>query len=227
MSARVTFLGHSEWDVAGTLGDNARQLGFSVSSRRADRLSAGLPPPGSFDLLVVMGSVESVTDPTLEWIGAERRLVEGAVRDGVPVLGVCFGAQLLAQVLGGEVERAPAPEIGWRLVATDDPGRIPPGPWVSWHEDRFTAPPGAEAVARTDVSLQAFVLGPFTGVQFHPEVDREIVHHWILEARADGSLGSDTEDELLGGFRPDGKGPEDQASRLFCGFVERAGIPGS
>jgi GMP synthase-like glutamine amidotransferase len=223
MTDRVTFLAHSDWDVAGILGERACELGFSVSSSRADHGRAGLPAPGTFDLLVVMGSVRSVTDPSVGWIGPERALVEGAVAEGVPVLGVCFGGQLLAQVLGGQVGRAPSPEIGWRLIETTDPERIPPGPWVSWHEDRFSAPPGAEPVARTPDCLQAFVLGAHTGVQFHPEADRQIVRHWVEEARRHGSLDAEAADELLGGFGPDGRGPGDQARQLFDGFVERAG----
>jgi GMP synthase-like glutamine amidotransferase len=223
MTDRVAFLGHSDGDVAGILGERARELGLSVSSWRADHGRPGLPAPGTFDLLVVMGSVRSVTDASVGWIGSERSLVGRAVADGVPVLGVCFGGQLLAQVLGGQVDRAPSPEIGWRLVETADPGRIPPGPWVSWHEDRFSAPPGAEPVARTEDCLQAFVLGVHTGVQFHPEADRRIVRHWVEEARRDGSLEAAAAAELLAGFGPDGRGPEAQARQLFDRFVERAG----
>ena len=224
MTGRVAFLQHSEWDVPGMLGERARALGFSAAAYRADRGAAGLPGPGDFDLLVVMGSVASVTDTTLAWIDEERRLVADAVAGGTPVLGVCFGGQLLAQVLGGEVTRSDQPEIGWRLLDTDDPDRIPPGPWVCWHEDVISAPPGAEVVARTEVCLQAFVSGPHTGLQFHPEVDRDIVGHWVVEARADGTIGSAVAEEIFRGFDREGRGPEGQTHRIFDGFVGRAGL---
>lgn len=172
-----------------------------------------------------MGSIESALDPTVPWIGYERRLVAHAVADGLPVLGVCFGGQLLAQVLGGVVSRCPQPEIGWRTLDTNDPNRVPAGPWVVWHEDRFSAPPGAETVARTQVSLHAFVMGPHTGVQFHPEVDGTIVGHWVADAEAEGRLTAVQAHELLSGFGSDGRGPEEQARQLFDGFVERAGLP--
>ncbi len=84
----------------------------------------------------------------------------------------------------GAVTRALRSEIGWRAVESVDPGRIPPGPWLVWHEDAFTAPPGAEALARTDVCLHAFIAGIHTGLQFHPEVTREIVGHWVDTAQA-------------------------------------------
>ena len=59
--------------------------------------------------------------------------------------------------------RAARPEIGWRRLDTTDPGAVPPGPWLDWHEDAFTCPPGADPVARTDVALHAFVAGPTPG----------------------------------------------------------------
>ena len=101
MADRIAFLQHSATDVPGVLGAYVDGLGLRVSTHRADHGAARTPRPGTFDLLVVLGSVESVSDPTVDWLPTERRLVEIAVGDGVPVLGVCFGSQLLAEVLGG------------------------------------------------------------------------------------------------------------------------------
>ena len=133
MRTRMTFLQHSRHDVPGVLGRLAGAAGWDVEVCRADRGAAELPMPGSFDALVVMGSDESTLDPTVGWIGPERSLVARAVASAVPVLGVCFGGQLLAQVLGGGVSRATRPEIGWRAVDTTDPVRIPSG-WL-WRID--------------------------------------------------------------------------------------------
>ena len=224
MTVSVAFLQHSEWDVPGALGERARARGFATRSYRADHGAAGLPATNRFDLLVVMGSSASVTDRSVGWIGPERALVRAAVEAGTPVLGVCFGGQLLAQVLGGEVARAPEREIGWRHVDTDDPEVVPAGPWLAWHEDRFTAPAGADPVARTAVALQAFVLGVHTAVQFHPEVDLDIVTHWVADARAENSLDEAAAEELLAGFDADGRGPLGQTHRLFDGFVDRSGV---
>ena len=94
------------------------------------------------------------------------------------MLGLCFGGEVLSAVLGGRVERAPAPELGWREIETDDPVAIPAGPWLEWHYERFTTPPGAIEVARTADAVQAFRLGPHLGVQFHPESTVEIVAGW-------------------------------------------------
>jgi GMP synthase-like glutamine amidotransferase len=224
MTARVAFLQHSASDLPGVLGKRALQLGLATRTYRADHGPPGLPPPDSFDLLVVMGSVESATNHALAWIGPERQLVAEAAAAGIPVLGVCFGGQLLAQVLGGEVGRAIRPEIGWLEVETNDEARVPSGPWFAWHEDAFTTPPGADLVASTDVSGQAYVLGIHTGVQFHPEVTRGIVRHWVNEARAEDRIRPSEAEDLLAGFDAGGHGPEDQTRRLFDGFVERAGL---
>jgi GMP synthase (glutamine-hydrolysing) len=219
---RIAFLQHSATDVPGVLGDSARDLGLLVATHRADE--DALPDAGTFDLLAVLGSIESVTDGRVPWIGPERMLVRHAIDDGIPVLGVCFGGQLLSDLLGGEVTRAVRPEIGWREVRTVDPSVIGPGPWLDWHEDAFTCPPGAEPVATTDVSLHAFVLGVHTGVQFHPEVTRDVVQGWIADARDGDGVADEDARALLAGFDDRGRGPDGQARALFEGFLTRAGV---
>jgi GMP synthase-like glutamine amidotransferase len=219
---RIAFLQHSATDVPGVLGDHLDGLGFAVSAFRADDGPRSLPAPGSFDVLVVMGSIESVTDAAVPWIAPERRLVADAVSSGVPVLGVCFGGQLLAEVLGGTVGRASRPEIGWRRLDTVDAALVPAGPWLDWHEDAFTCPPGARAVAHTDVSLHAFVQGPHTGLQFHPEVTRPVVESWIGDARERAHLTDGDVDALLDGFDPSGRGPDHLAAALVDTFLTRA-----
>jgi len=226
VARRIAFLQHSGTDVPGVLGLLATGRGLEVSAHRADRGPTGLPADASFDLLVVLGSAASVTDTGLAWIDAERQLVTRAVDRGVPVLGVCFGGQLLAQVLGGTVARASRPEIGWRLLETADPARVPAGPWLDWHEDAFTCPPGAEALASTDVCLHAFVAGPHTGVQFHPEVTVDVVAGWIGDDREQAGLTADDVDALLGGFDQGGRGPDGQSRALFDGWLARTDTPG-
>jgi len=226
VSRRIAFLQHSATDVPGVLGAFATGLGLDVSAHRADHGPSALPGAASFDLLVVMGSIESVTDVDVPWIEPERRLVARAVEAGVPVLGVCFGGQLLAEVLGGTVTRASRPEIGWRLLDTADASRMPAGPWLDWHEDAFTCPPGAEPLATTEVSLHAFVEGPHTGVQFHPEVTLAVVDGWIGDAREQAGLTDADVDALHSGFDARGRGPDGLSRALFEGWLDRAGARG-
>ena len=121
---------------------------------------------------------------------AERSFLLAAHRRGVPVLGVCFGAQQLAMALGGSVERSERPEIGWHNVTSipESAGvvgaEILAGQWFQWHYDRFSVPSGAVALADSPVSPQAFVTGRSLGLQFHPEVTASIVAHWSRGAGA-------------------------------------------
>ncbi|MGH8933919.1 MAG: type 1 glutamine amidotransferase [Egibacteraceae bacterium] len=136
------------------------------------------PDPMRFDFVVVLGSAESVYDTSLPWIAAELELVRGAIAHDVPVLGVCFGAQLLARALGGRVTPLGTYELGWHEIHTSAPGFLPSGPWWEFHSDAFTVPPGATEIARTALCPQAFTYGPHLGVQFHPEITFEMHQAW-------------------------------------------------
>lgn len=86
---------------------------------------------------------------------------------------------MLAAAVGGQVTRAPRPEIGWMAMASDDPGLIDPGPWFQWHFDRFTPPAGVPVIARTELASQAFSVGRSLGVQFHPELTPAVLQCWL------------------------------------------------
>jgi GMP synthase-like glutamine amidotransferase len=103
----------------------------------------------------------------------------------VPVLGICFGGQMLAAAHGGSVSRSPAPEIGWADIESDDDGLVPSGTWFQWHYDQWELPNDAKEVARNAKSSQAFVLGRNLAVQFHPEMTSEILTSWIATGGAD------------------------------------------
>jgi len=77
----------------------------------------------------------------------------------------------------------PEPELGWYTVETDDSSIVPAGPWLEWHYQGFTVPPGAEELARSAVGVQAFASGPHMGTQFHPESTIEIVSQWANRDR--------------------------------------------
>ena len=131
--------------------------------------------PRHFDMIVSLGSEFAAFDDSIPWLGREKRLLLDAMDADVPVLGICFGGQLLARVLGGQSYRGDLSEVGWLPVRTMDPGLVPEGPWFQWHFDTFTLPPGAELIADSPVGPQAFSVGRSLGVQFHPEVTPEIM----------------------------------------------------
>jgi GMP synthase-like glutamine amidotransferase len=143
--------------------------------------SVDFPDPTGFDLVVVYGSRWSVDDPdAAHWVQPELDMLRAADAAGVPVLGLCFGGQLLSAAHGGEVERAPEPEVGWFEVEPASPrAGIVRGPWLQWHFDRFTVPDGAELLASSPVGPQAFRLRRNLGLQFHPEADRSVIEAWF------------------------------------------------
>lgn len=178
------------------LGEVFAESGFAVSTfdvvppdRTEDpALEVVFPDPLDYDAVVPLGSRWAVYDDRLPWVAGETAMVRDALDNGVGVLGVCFGGQLLAHALGGAVSRSPQPEVGWRPVHSGRPELVPHGPWFQWHFDRLTTPPGATEIAWNDCATQAFAQGRALGLQFHPEVDAALVDRWISEDGPDGDI---------------------------------------
>ena len=148
-------------------------------------MSVTFPAPSEYDAVAFFGAAWAVYDPaTIPWIADEIAYARSLIELGVPALGICFGGQVLAAAVGGTVSRAPVPEIGWTTVASSEPGLIDPGPWLEWHFDRFTLPPGVPALARTALATQAFRYGRALGLQFHPEVTDEVLGAWMASGGA-------------------------------------------
>jgi GMP synthase-like glutamine amidotransferase len=214
---------HGEWGPPGLLADWLRARGIPFEVDRS-WIGGPLPDPERYAFVASLGFRHNPRDTHEPVVAAELELIDRAVARGVPVLGLCFGGQVLATVLGGEVEPAPTPELGWREIATDDPETVPPGPWLEWHYERFTTPPGAVEVARTPDAPQAFRIGPHLGVQFHPESTVEIVAQW---ARRDGdrlaarAIGDGV--DLLRASAARREAAARAAFRLFDGFLAQTG----
>lgn len=179
---RVLILQHEEptppGHVTGWLADH----GASVETFRID-IDDREVDPARYDLIVSLGSEFAAFDDTRPFVSREAGLMRDAIDADVPVLGLCFGGQMLARVLGGEVYRGTRSEIGWLTVRSRDPELVPEGPWFQWHFDSFTVPPGATLIAESDVGPQAFTAGRSLGLQFHPEVTTEIMDDWVREYR--------------------------------------------
>ncbi len=171
-------LEHEADAPAGLLGDWAAQRGVALEIVGTE---GPLPDPDGRPFVVALGSEASAYDDTVPWLAAERALLDRALAGGVPILGICFGAQHLARTLGATVGPASRPEVGWLAVETLAADVVPAGRWLQWHRDAFTLPPGAELLARSAVCVQAFRHGPHVGVQFHPEVTPAIALGWARD----------------------------------------------
>ncbi|MFL6071383.1 MAG: type 1 glutamine amidotransferase [Actinomycetes bacterium] len=136
------------------------------------------------DVIVLLGSDWSVYwDRVASHVEREVELIPAAAKSNKPLLGICYGAQIMSHALGGSVERADVVEIGWFDVHSDDPALAPPGLWFEYHVDKFTPPPQAEVLASTTAGPQAYRLGRMLAVQFHPEVTPDIIRRWGGESR--------------------------------------------
>ena len=162
-----------------------------------------LPEHAAVDGAVVMGGPMNVDEvERFPALAAEREWLATAVERGLPVLGICLGAQLLARALGAEVRPGEGPEIGFAPVAVSDAedpvlgGLAPSTDVLHWHGDVFDLPDGARSQASSArTEHQAFRVGNAWGALFHPEADFALVEAWLAvpemigEARA--ALGDD------------------------------------
>lgn len=210
---RVLSIVHQHDAGAGVFGEEAAARGHELVEWVPAERSA---PPDGFDAAMVFGGAMNVDEEERHpWLAGEKRLLAQLVEAGTPMLGVCLGAELLAEAAGASVRRAPEPEIGWRDIeltaeARDDPllGPLPQRfRGFQWHSYQFAPVAGGLALARSPVCLQAFRVEPLVwGIQFHAEVTRESVAQWIDHYRNDADavrvgidpdvLRTDTEDRI-------------------------------
>ncbi len=222
----IAVLRHGADIPAGYLGDALTAAGVPVETVP---LYAGAPLPevgevaGVVSLGGVMGAYDTDRFPFLD---AEKRFLRAAVDAGVPVLGVCLGCQLLADVLGGEAYRAGAIELGYLEVRHTDAGAADPvvreldGPTLVWHQDTWDLPPGAALLAQTDSYPQAFRLGTVVGIQPHPEATPGIAREWAATEGLDhfDRAGVDR-DELLAAMDAGQAAAAAMAKRLFGAWL--------
>jgi GMP synthase-like glutamine amidotransferase len=186
---RVLFVKQDHASPAGLVGEAFAGLGYEVSEftvvprerYHSPDVTVTFPDPLAYDAIVAFGAAWAVYDVAAigAWIGDEIAFTRQAIAGGVPVLGICFGGQMLAAALGGQVSRASQPEIGWNVIESDDPGLIDPGPWFQWHFDRFELPAGIPMLARTALANQVFTAGRSLGLQFHPELTPSVLECWL------------------------------------------------
>jgi GMP synthase-like glutamine amidotransferase len=136
------------------------------------------PSRREYSAVMIFGGEANVDDP-YSWLVKEKRFIRDLLSEGTPLLGVCLGAQLIADVAGAPVHRLPKPEVGWHRVSGG--GELPQSfRAFEWHRYGFAeAPPGATELARNEAGCQAFRLGNAVGIQFHAEVEEQTVNGWI------------------------------------------------
>jgi GMP synthase (glutamine-hydrolysing) len=155
------------------------------------------PPadPLGYDAVFTLGGSMNVDQGDRHpWLASESELLKELLREGVPLMGLCLGGQMVAEAAGALPGRAPRPEIGWPPVSVTEAGAVDPvfGPLAprfkafSWHSYEFPLPPGAIELARSELCLQACRIGEAAwALQFHPEVSAADAFGWIDGYEAD------------------------------------------
>lgn len=160
----------------------------------ADQTGPPIDPLGADAVMTFGGAMHADQEHAHRWLADEKQLLSELLERHVPLLGVCLGAQLLAEAAGAAPRRAPAPEIGWFEVqvtpeTAGDPLIGPLAPRFTafeWHSYEIPLPPGAVALARSKTVLQAYRIGDRAwGIQFHAEVSAQDAEKWILDYHSD------------------------------------------
>lgn len=191
-------LQHLDIEPLALIGDVIVESGHELQTVMLEE-GVSIPDPfDGFDGLVVMGGPQSANDRHLSYIRDEVELLKRAIELDFPVIGICLGAQLLAKAAGAEIVRSPVRELGWYPVypSADSAGdplfSMLPAEGLQvfqWHGESFTQPEGASLLAtHPDVRQQAFRIGNCQyGMQFHMEVDAELIEVWIAAGESERS----------------------------------------
>ncbi len=186
---RIIFIEHDHVSAGGPVWAQFERRGYEISrftivdeeNAKTPNVSPEWPDLLSFDAVVVMGAPYAAYDDERigNWLLPQVQKMREVHNAGIPILGICFGGQLMSRVLGGTVSRSPYGELGWFEIESVDESLVPRGPWFQYHWDRFTFPPGSTEVARNELCPQAYVFGRTLGVQFHPEIDLNVLDMWL------------------------------------------------
>ena len=188
-SKRVVFIEHDHVSAGGPIWVQFERRGYEISrfiivdeeNAKTPNVSPEWPDLLSFDAVVVMGAPYAAYDDERigNWLLPQVQKMREVHNAGIPIMGICFGGQLMSRVLGGTVSRSPRAELGWFEIESVDESLVPRGPWFQYHWDRFTFPPGSIEIARNELCAQAYVFGRTFGMQFHPEIDLHVLDMWL------------------------------------------------
>jgi GMP synthase-like glutamine amidotransferase len=188
---RALFIQHDHISPLGPVGDRLAEHGLEIETQmvvseenfETPNVPFEFPNIDNYDLIVPLGAPWGAWDDACigNWLQPELAWIKNAVLSNKPVLGICFGGQLIARALGGSVARSPKPEIGWTYIHSDDHSMVSNGPWFQFHYDRWSLPEGMgiKEIARNPVSSQAYVVNKTLGLQFHPELDSTALAGWL------------------------------------------------
>lgn len=220
----ILFIKHAQIEGPGTLEDFFKQTEWQVKivelwSNRA------LPAPDECEAVISLGGPMNVYETDkYPFLKKEEAFLKETLKNEIPVLGICLGAQLLAKLAGAKVTQAAAKEIGWYEVeltknikgdilfrGIDSPLKV-----FQWHQDSFAVPDNGVLLATSNVCKnQAFRLGKYAwGLQFHPEMTESMLEAWLNDTEED----LEREKIMLSYFKAK-QAYDKQANMLYLNFA--------
>lgn len=203
---KALFIQHDHVSPVGPVGQRLAHHGFEIETAlvvpednfETPNVSFDFPNIENYDLIIPLGAPWGAWDDDCigNWLQPELAWIKNAVESGKPVLGICFGGQLIARALGGSVTKSPKAEIGWTNIWSEEPDLVSNGPWFQFHYDQWVLPDGVKEIASNPVSSQAFVVNKSLGVQFHPELDSAGLKGW-LDWGGDKKVQEDGQDSII------------------------------
>lgn len=175
---KITFIQNSPYAGPGLIGEYAStQLGAEVTVLFKEELFHLEAEQISTDLVVILGSPRGVYETEVPWVARQTVVVKKLIERGMPIFGICFGAQMAATAIGGEVKPTGTFYTGWMKT---EPLAAPvwQGPWLRWHGDHITLPTESTIFSSVGGIIQAFQSQSVVGVQFHPEVTHKTLDEW-------------------------------------------------
>jgi len=187
---KVLVCQHVPHESLGTPEELLRNKGFRIRYANFSRYPDLIPCIDDYDGLIILGGPMNVDQASqFPHLNTELSLIENALKKGIPIIGICLGAQLIAKALGARVYDNPEKEIGWHDVSLTEEGLSDPlfqefqktERLFHWHGQTFEIPKGAQHLASSSLCRnQAFrFTNNVYGFQFHIEVDQNIIHRWL------------------------------------------------
>ncbi len=223
----------------GVFADEMRDRGVQLDEWRLSERGTGPPREiADYDAVLTFGgAMHADQEDRHPWLRFEKDFLAAMLDDGMPILAVCLGTQVLADAAGGEARRASEPEIGWFEIEVTEEGSKDPviGPLApsftgfQWHSYEALPPGGAAILARSAVCPQAYRIGDRAwGIQFHAEVTAADSRHWIDDYRSDeDAVRIGVDPEALRTETEERIGEWNRLGRELCGrFLDQADAAG-
>lgn len=187
MDNKILSIQNISFETLGTLEELIRSDDYQVENIEAQKEAV----PNSaeqYAAIIILGGPMAVYD-NVGYLQREQELIRSALKQEIPVLGICLGSQLIAQAIGGNVYKGGKKEIGWSNVMLNQAGYKDLFKGINtknitvfqWHGDTYDLPPKATIMASSKLYPQAFRFGSAIGIQFHMEVNGEMIQRWAEE----------------------------------------------